>query len=761
MTTTAAADNGKPAETQASEPLASRRQPLVEALIETALNAHRTGNLSELVHQRPRVARWLMRQHLPIVRGTAGDALDGDHALVEAAHMVLRWLVTQLRPDLEPNFDRIDREAWLNQTAWRPMLAVMGHAAMAPIPEFRDRYRRWAGEAAVDNLCGLWGVGPSTFYRYLERGKRLLARIALEAPLPVPRRLSLRRFVQSAVYADIGAPDASERSRWHDRQAERALARRDLTAALWHHLQGGDHGKFIALLREHASDLAADAETDALIDRVPLESLPNRLQFDHWVARAALGRTRNAADRELLALERALQCAVAAGDRLLMGMAYSALGRYHDPRDADRAFSCYEQSVDYLRDTEFEAGDARAVEQYLTTLARLAWLYVVRNDPRARTVLDRAEQLRRRHEPPDAVSGMVEQTWGEYWRQAGDLRQALDHKHRALNIFERIGDQRSILVTHMNLGVLYGESKDFERAIRYAQRVLELAARRTVEPAIGVSSHGNLGLIYLWAGQLDEAIEQYRLALEKSLEANLRLHANRTHHNLAEAYYKRYKQRFDPDDERLGDLHADAVLRAPISESSPALVDATRKLKDEVLADASLPHVAGEDSKDRLIEQESAVHFQEMSDIQRHRAALAVPLAPEAHVRARLAIAHAYMTIAVKEREAAQSLLQRHGLGDRFAAELAALRQTHDRELSREQVLATRWRPQVEDLLDEARCMALLARLLRDGSINKSTYAELCSVSPATASKHLSALAERGLLRQTGKGPSTRYLLVE
>ena len=49
--------------------------------------------------------------------------------------------------------------------------------------------------------------------------------------------------------------------------------------------------------------------------------------------------------------------------------------------------------------------------------------------------------------------------------------------------------------------------------------------------------------------------------------------------------------------------------------------------------------------------------------------------------------------------------------------------------------------------------------LLGRDSINKSAYAELCGVSPATASKHLSALTERGLLQQTGKGPSTRYLL--
>jgi tetratricopeptide (TPR) repeat protein/DNA-binding transcriptional ArsR family regulator len=759
MTSTAAEDPHRRTDAASGEALASRRAPVVEALLDAALNAQRSGTLLELVHQRPRLARWLLRRYLPTVRGTAGDLLDGEHARVEAAGIVLRWLVTQLRPDLEPSLDRIDREAWLNQTAWRPMLAVMCHAGLGAIPDFRDRYRRWAGEAAVDNLCGLWGVGPSTFYRYLERGKRLLAQVVLETPLGVPRRIALRRYVQTEVLATL-PDDPVARAHWHARQSERALVRRDLIAALWHQLQGGDHSAFVSLLHDRANDLAAEPETDALVDRLAVDALPSRLQFDLWIARAALARTRNVADRELQALERALQCATAASDRLLMGMAYSALGRYHDPRDADRAFSCYEQSVEFLQAAEPLASDARAQEQYLTTLVRLAWLYVARSDPRARTVLERADRVRTDHPPTDAVSGMLEQTWGEYWRQAGELRKALDHKHRALNIFERIGDQRSILVTHMNLGLLYGESKDFERAIRYTQRVLDLAARRTVDPAIVVSSHGNLGAIYLWSGQIDQAIVEYQRALAQSLEANLRLHANRTHHNLAEAYYKRHQRSLDPEDERRGDLHAEAVLQAPITESSPGLVELTRHLKAEILGgSAAAQDPAAGQAKDRLIPQESAVHFDEMSDVSRHRAALAVPLAPEAHVRARLAIAHAYLTIAMKEREAAQALMQRHGLTERFTAELAALRRTHDRELSREQMLATQWRARVEDLLDESRCLALVAHLLRDGSINKSAYTELCGVSPATASKHLTLLTERGLLQQTGKGPSTRYLL--
>jgi hypothetical protein len=185
-----------------------------------------------------------------------------------------------------------------------------------------------------------------------------------------------------------------------------------------------------------------------------------------------------------------------------------------------------------------------------------------------------------------------------------------------------------------------------------------------------------------------------------------------------------------------------------------------KALKNEILVEASaapVPDTGG--AKDRLIPQESAVHFEQMSDIQRHRAALAVPLAPTAHVRARLAIAGAYLTIAVKEREAAQMLMQRHGLTQEFVAEVAQLRHTYDRELSREQVLAASWRTRVEDLLDEPRCLALAAHLLREGSINKSAYAGLCSVEPGHRIKAPDDAAARGPLQQTGKGPSTRYLL--
>ena len=208
-------------------------------------------------------------------------------------------------------------------------------------------------------------------------------------------------------------------------------------------------------------------------------------------------------------------------------------------------------------------------------------------------------------------------------------------------------------------------------------------------------------------------------------------------------------------DEQRGDLYVEEAIASPASDSSPAAIESVRRLKSEVLAAQADP------APDRLQPTERAVHFDEMAEVQRQREVLSVPSAPDHHVQAHLAIANAYLQVSVKEREAARRLIERHGLHQRFTAQLDGLRKTFDRELNREQRLATEWAQRCADLLDAERSAAIVAHLLRDGSINKSAYAELCGVSPATASKHLATLAERGLLRQTGKGPSTRYLLSE
>ena len=367
----------------------------------------------------------------------------------------------------------------------------------------------------------------------------------MREPIGVPMRFALRRWLQNEVARRQGLDRPDARTSWHRRQAERALQRHDVGSALWHRLAAGDVRGFIHALQLDALQSANHPETDALVERLAAGALSARDRVEVELARAALARTRNMADRTQQACEQALQIAVGARDKLLMGIAYGALGAFHETRDADRAFACYEDSAECLQQADPQQSDHAAIEAYLTTLTRLAWLYLQRNDPRAKTVLERTQQIGGAIEVPDEIAGMLAQSWGELARRSGQLREALQHKQRALNIFERIGDRRSVLATWLNLSSIYAELQQFDRAIDYAHRILEVAARQDVEPQIVAGTHVNLGATYYLQGCYDAAIEQYRLALDASLRSGLRLEATRAHFNLAEAFYKRFQTSHD------------------------------------------------------------------------------------------------------------------------------------------------------------------------------------------------------------------------
>lgn len=734
------------------------RQPsqrVAEAVIEGLLAAHKGGTLEDWLRRHRRIARWFARHWLRPLHGAAAELLDAAHPAA-AMGLLLRWAVGQQRPDRAALGEPITRDAWLDRTSWRPVLALACQFGFMPVPPFRDRYRGHADEPAASQLCGLWSVGASTYYRYLDKGRRALAQCLRHVPASAEQRLALREAALDGVRERAGLGDALAARAWHARHAAAAQVAGDSLSALWHLAQAGDGAGVIRVLQRHSVELANDAETDLIVDRVDGAAGSVRERFDLQLARAALARMRGDAARELSHYELALRLAADTDDALLLGVVYGALGKFHEPRDLDRAFACYQDSAECLRRSGLgmERGAAvEVIEEYVAMLVRLAWLYALRNDPRARALLERAQDIAGRHEVSAATLAMLEQTWGECLRRAGDLARAIEHKHRALLLYERIDDRQAILKTCGNLSLVYGEARDFARAREYARRVLALAETMTVEPEILASTHVNLGVAHFWQSDYAQARVEYEAALEIAMRHQLHGIAGRAHYNLAEVAYLEFKRSGDRLDEQRGDLHAAAAVAIWPHESDPTHGEATRRLKQDILGPA------GDRARDRLLPAEAASHYAETAEVQRQRERLALPGAPQEHVQAHLAIARAYLAIAMKEREAALALIDRHGLGDAFVAELDALRRTFDRELTREQKLAAAWREATADLLSAQRCSAVLAQLLSSGSLNKSGYAQLCALSPATASKHLVTLAERGLLVQTGRGPATRYTL--
>ncbi len=728
-----------------------------EALLVGVLNATREGTLADYLRQRRRATLWFARRHLQPVLGTVGDAWPAEATHGRATAMMMRWAVSRLRPDHAALDAPIGEAEWLERTSWRPFLALACHFGMLAVPRHDARYRRRADESAADNLCGLWNVGPSTFYRYLDKGRRMLIEALQQAPTRSDDCMALRDAVQAELCLERGpAWTDGDRRAWHLAQAARVTGTRDAASTLWHALQAADPDLFVQSLRRFRIELADKVETDALLQRVARLPLTARQQFDLHLAEAALWRTRNNGDREYRAYELALRHAAQGGDKLLLGIVYGHLGWYHESRDLDRALACFEESADFLRQAELEParGDTGEVSaEYVSSMVRLAWIYVMRNNPRSRTVLDLAEARRATPLLQQESIAMLEQAWGEYWRRAGEVRLAISFKHKALNIFQRLADTRQTLSTYNNLSLMYVEAKEHERAIDYAQRVVSHAESAPVDPYLLTSALSNIGVALFWLERYDEAIEMYRRSLVQAQKADLRIIVNRAHYNLAEAFYKRFQLNGDIADEAAGDRHIALVLAAPVTERDAWFQEAAPNLKTEVLgAPSGLHH-------ERLWPEEAAAHFEELKEIQRQRAVLAVPGTAGDHVRAHLAIANAYAAIASKERESALALIQRHDLGSAFEAEVDALSTTFSRGLTREKALMNQWKQKCYGVLTEERISPVLRQVMSSGSINKSGYAQLCQVGLATASKHLGTLAERGLLVQMGKGPSTRYVL--
>lgn len=581
-----------------------------------------------------------------------------------------------------------------------------------------------------------------------------MAAMLVEGSVDVPQRLKLREMARCSI-PDADSTDLAARRAIHSQLAARALVAGDATTELWHHLQAADPASFSKALRRRAISLSQDVEADALVEHMAASALSAREQVDLWIAKASLARARGLPDRELLAYERAAKVAQGVREPLLLAIVQSALGKYYELRDADRAFAYYQESAEFLQDLGPARGDADALEHFMTTLGRLAWLYLLRNDPRAKAVLDRADALREGFLLPDDVVAMLEQVWGQYWRRNGDIPRSLEHRFRALNTFERLGDQRSVLVSCMNIGFDLAELGQFGRAYEYSQRILEAVGQGGggVEPVVQVGAHFNLGVIAFWKLDLATAIAEYRVGLDIALVNDLKMSVFRARYNLAEAHYTRYAQTADPADEAAGDAYIRDALAAPESDSSPAAIESARELKAKILGEGKSAE------PNRMLPSEDAVHLTEMSEVHRHREVLAVPGEPLQHAQSHLAIARAYLAISTKEREAALALIHKHGLQAQFTAEFEELKQTFQRELTREQHLADAWKQAAADVVDDTRRAPLIAHIVREGSINKSGYVALCGVSPATASKHLGLLTERGLLVQTGKGPSTRYAL--
>ena len=744
---------------------------LLEAATDALLLAHRDERLVEVLDEHPLARRWLQRRVEPTLAELLGTAPGTDEARVQAAAWVLRLALAGQRPDRARQLGGVSPESWLYRTSWRPYLAAAAHYGFLAVPALEGRRLSARKDNAVDALCQLWSVGPSTLYRYLDKGRaRVVEQLAgfVTGGLPVTALLGLMKSEQAGATTGAGGvpvPGATTAppgpapfsDAWHRAQAARSEAAGRFATALWHLTEARAEPDVLRLLRGFTQDLAPDPAIDEALRWLRSRPLAPAMAFDLHIAEAALHRLRKAERLEQQACEQALQIASAQGDALRLARAHRALGRLFESRDSDRAISHLEAAVEWA--TTARPGGVQAlpeaVEEQVLALDGLAWMHLLRNDPRARTLLAQAEQLAATAPMPLPVRASLAQTRSELWRRAGDPSQAITHGQRALLLYEQARDARKVMTICTNLGMLYAELRQVDKALEYGHRVLAAARQHPVEPYVLAATHINLGMAHFWQDDFDRAIEHYATGLEISEQARLPVHANRARYNLAEAHYHRFKQRGEAHDAERADALSRSIQAAPSAEVDRFLQEAAANLKTEVLG------TAGTTPYQRLVSQEHAVHPEPMAAIEAQRQRLALPGNPAGQVQAHLEIARRYREMASLEIARAVALIEAHGLQPAMAAELAAIDQWLARPESRRNALRRQWRQQAGDLLAAEQQAQVIDHLLAEGALQKSSYATLCALGLATASKHLRSLAELGLLVQTGNGPSTRYRLPE
>ena len=139
---------------------------------------------------------------------------------------------------------------------------------------------------------------------------------------------------------------------------------------------------------------------------------------------------------------------------------------------------------------------------------------------------------------------------GDGLTKMGNLPAALNVLLNGLKLSELIKDQYNIGFAFYDLGLLYVDEKDFNKAIKYNFKVLELD--RHNKDKLGITNDlQNLGNTYYEMGKLDSALQYLNSSYKSYIALNDRTNAHFSQINLAEVYIKMKKDKIALENYRL------------------------------------------------------------------------------------------------------------------------------------------------------------------------------------------------------------------
>ena len=127
-------------------------------------------------------------------------------------------------------------------------------------------------------------------------------------------------------------------------------------------------------------------------------------------------------------------------------------------------------------------------------------------------------------------------------RREGKYPEALTFYQKCLKI-ESVINTKEVGITLMNIGVIYREMKEYDKALDYVNQALDLAIKYKNKESYS-SCYNGMGMIYRRMKNYEKALECYQLSMEASIEIDDKDNIAQSYNNMGAVYYikKDYKK---------------------------------------------------------------------------------------------------------------------------------------------------------------------------------------------------------------------------
>ncbi|MBL4655834.1 MAG: tetratricopeptide repeat protein [Bacteroidia bacterium] len=124
---------------------------------------------------------------------------------------------------------------------------------------------------------------------------------------------------------------------------------------------------------------------------------------------------------------------------------------------------------------------------------------------------------------------------GFIYYEQGEIEKALKYLFLALNIFEEINDKLGMATSYNNIGLIYNNQAEIEKALEYY--FLSLKIYEEIKDKYGMAtSYNNIGFIFKDQGEIEKALEYYFMGLKLKEEVNDKEGIANSYNNIGSIY---------------------------------------------------------------------------------------------------------------------------------------------------------------------------------------------------------------------------------